>query len=205
MKTLPYLRIGICGGIAAGKSTVLAILESVGFRTIDADKVAHSVYKPGTRGFDVVIARFGDEIRSAESGEIDRRKLGAIVFKDAAALRELENLIYPLIRAEIEDILDRTRQDAAIEAVNLFSSGLNERCDETWAVQVPPEIAVYRLTTHRGMSEIEARNRVESQRELAARSLAAADWVIDGTMQPETIKDEIRMRTERLRVKKLKR
>ena len=94
MKTLPYLRIGICGGIAAGKSTVLAILESVGFRTIDADKVAHSVYKPRTRGFDVVIARFGDEIRSAESGEIDRRKLGAIVFKDAAALRELENLIY---------------------------------------------------------------------------------------------------------------
>lgn len=196
------LIIGITGGIAAGKSTVMAILESFGFRAVDADKVAHSLYRRGTQGYDAVVTKFGAGILSDENSEIDRRKLGAVVFSDPSALQELEEIIYPLVNAEIEAVLDSSDQDAAVEAINLFSSGLNKRCDENWFVRVAPEIALSRLTDQRGMRISDAFARLSAQREIVASAERSADWTIQGASGLDAIRSEISVRLERLRTEK---
>ncbi len=196
------LIIGITGGIAAGKSTVMAILESFGFRAVDADKVAHSLYRRGTQGYDAVVTKFGAGILSDENSEIDRRKLGAVVFSDPSALQELEEIIYPLVNAEIEAVLDSSDQDAAVEAINLFSSGLNKRCDENWFVRVAPEIALSRLTDQRGMRISDAFARLSAQREIVASAERSADWTIQGASGLGAIRSEISARLERLRTEK---
>ncbi|MGH7895895.1 MAG: dephospho-CoA kinase, partial [Candidatus Binatia bacterium] len=92
--------IGLTGGIGSGKSTVTAILVGLGAHVLDADKIGHEVYLPGTEGFRRVVEAFGGEI-VASDGTIDRQSLGARVFADPAALRRLNALVHPLIGDEI--------------------------------------------------------------------------------------------------------
>src|SRR5512145_1043887 len=92
--------VGLTGGIGAGKSTVAAILAELGARVIDADRIGHEVYRPGSEGFRRVVGAFGPGIVAAD-GTIDRRALGAIVFGDPAALARLNALVHPLIAEEL--------------------------------------------------------------------------------------------------------
>ena len=196
------LIIGITGGIAAGKSTVLKVLATLGFRTIDADKVAHSLYRRGNPGFGPVVARFGGGILSAESGEIDRRKLAGVVFAEAGALSALEAIIHPLVVQRITAEVNGTDRDTAIEAIKLFPSGLNGLCDETWFVRIAPDAAAARLTAERGLTDAEALTRIAAQRELTAISETASDWTLDGAADPGVNALKISKRIERLRGRK---
>src|SRR5439155_8635090 len=101
--------VGLTGGIGAGKSTVAAILAELGARVIDADRIGHEVYGPGTEGHASVVQAFGPRV-VAPDGTIDRRALGAIVFHDPGALARLNAIVHPLIAAEIQ------RRVAAVRA-----------------------------------------------------------------------------------------
>src|SRR4051812_13822233 len=92
--------VGLTGGIGSGKSTVAEFLADRGARVIDADRVAHEVYAPATLGFERIVERFGDGV-VADDGSIDRARLGALVFRDPAALADLNAIVHPLVRAEV--------------------------------------------------------------------------------------------------------
>src|SRR5262245_36371000 len=98
--------IGLTGNIACGKSSVLAMLEQLGARVIDADRVTHTLQQPGEPVYDAIVAEFGPRILSAPGGPIDRRALGAIVFADPEALRRLERIVHPAVHAQIQAWLE---------------------------------------------------------------------------------------------------
>lgn len=200
--------IGITGGIASGKSTILACLrESFGFVTLDADKTGHAVYQVDSAGYRAVVARFGVEIVDPATREIMRPELARIVFADPNAMADLERLTHPLILAqlyaEIEDAAASGR-DTAIEAIRLFSSGLVERCDEVWFVRVPADVAVDRLARTRGLTRGEALARIEAQQALLADADLRADWRIDGTSDLTEIAGNVGERLDQLRMNRNK-
>jgi dephospho-CoA kinase len=171
----PYL-IGLTGGIACGKSTVVAMLAALGARVIDADRVTHKVQQPGTPVFQQIVAAFGRGVVAA-NGTLDRRKLGALVFGDPARLRQLEQIVHPAVRAQIWAFIDEAgksggyatrlgsvaRPVVVIDAIKLIESGWVAECDQVWVVTCPEEQQVERLMTTRGMSETEARQRIAAQ------------------------------------------
>lgn len=192
MKRPDVYLIGLTGGIACGKSTVLAMLAALGARTIDADRVTHRVQQPGTPTYQQIVAAFGPQILVAPGGIIDRRKLGALVFSDPAALRRLEQIVHPAVHQEIRAFIDGVakaggygtrlrpieRPVAVIDAIKLLEAGWGQEADQVWVVTCPPEHQVERLITTRGMSEAEARQRVAAQPPQQSR-LAQATVVID--------------------------
>jgi len=179
--------IGLTGGIGSGKSTVAAMLAARGAIVIDADRVAHEVYAPGTEGFDKVVARFGDAVLGGD-GTIDRKALGSVVFGDPEALAELNAIIHPLVRKEVaRRLLDaaRTRPDATIviEAALMTETGWTGGAGVLWVVITDPEIATRRLVRNRGMSDAEARVRIAAQATNEARRKNATVVIEnDGTL-----------------------
>lgn len=155
--------IGLTGNIASGKSTVRKMLEQLGARTIDADMLAHAVTLKGTPAWHAVLKTFGDDIAYAD-GQIDRRKLGAIVFADPAKLKTLEGIIHPAVETELALILRDTRADiVVIEAVKLVEAGMHRYCDALWLVVAQPEEQRQRLLQTRGMTEDDAELRLGAQ------------------------------------------
>jgi dephospho-CoA kinase len=172
----PYL-IGLTGNIATGKSEVGRTLEELGARVIDADQVAHEVMRPGGDAYGAVVAAFGREILDAE-GQVDRRKLGAIVFRDAYALRRLEEAVHPAVLAEVaERIAQATGPVVVVEAIKLIEAGMHHDCDSLWVVTAPRDLQIARLVASRGWTEAEAALRVDAQPP-QARKAALADVVI---------------------------
>jgi dephospho-CoA kinase len=165
--------IGLTGGIGSGKSTVAAMLAARGAIVIDADRVAHEVYAPGTEGFDKVVARFGEEVLDGD-GVIDRKALGAVVFGDPEALAELNAIIHPLVRKEVarrllEAAQRRPEATIVIEAALMTETGWTGGAGALWVVLAEPEVALQRLVRDRGMSEAEARLRIGAQATNEAR------------------------------------
>lgn len=197
--------IGITGGIASGKSTIMAFLRDLGFVTIDADKTGHSIYRVDSEGYRAVVARFGVGIIDPATREIMRPELARIVFSDPSAMADLERLTHPLILDQVHaSIADAAaqRKDSAVEAIQLFSSGLAAYCDETWLVCVPPAAAIQRLIETRGLNQDDAAARIEAQHDLLADAAKRADWAIDGTADLTEIAEKINERVERLRTKR---
>src|SRR5580765_7417402 len=115
--------IGLTGNVATGKSTVASILHELGARVIDADKVAHQVMAPPGLVFDAIVRAFGDDIVAA-NGSIDRRKLGAIVFSNPAALRRLDAIVHPETSKAIRKLIETaTEPFLVVEAIKLIESG----------------------------------------------------------------------------------
>jgi dephospho-CoA kinase len=155
--------IGLTGNIASGKSTVRGMLEQLGARTIDADVLAHAVLQKGTPAWQAVAERFGPDILLAD-GEVDRRKLGAVVFADRAQLQNLEAIVHPAVSEELARLLSVARDPVVVvEAVKLMEAGLHRYCDEVWIVTTPTAEAKRRLVDDRGMDEIEAQLRLRAQ------------------------------------------
>ncbi|MFL5806570.1 MAG: dephospho-CoA kinase [Roseiflexaceae bacterium] len=195
----PYL-IGLTGNIACGKSSVLAMLEELGARVIDADRVTHELQRPGEPVYTAIVAEFGPDILTAPGGPIDRRALGAIVFADPAALRRLEQIVHPAVRERImawlEDVGVGSRElgdganqpptpnsqlpVAVIDAIKLLESGWKPLCDAIWVVTCMPEQQTERLIATRGMSAAEAHARLAAQPPQADK-VAQADMVIDNS------------------------
>jgi dephospho-CoA kinase len=165
--------IGLTGGIGSGKSTVAAMLAARGAIVIDADRVAHEVYAPGTEGFDKVVARFGQGV-VGEDGAIDRKALGAVVFGDSEALADLNGIIHPLVRKEVASRLlaaAQRRPDATIviEAALMTETGWTGGAGTLLVVLADPEIALERLVRDRRLDEEEARLRIGAQATNEAR------------------------------------
>lgn len=155
--------IGLTGNIGTGKSVVRRMLEHLGAYGIDADALAHRVMAKGAPGHAAVVQLFGTWVLGTD-GEVDRAKLGRLVFNDPSALVQLEKLIHPYVLQAIDYFIQRTiHQVVVIEAIKLIESGLAGHCNSLWAVYAPPEVQLRRLMQHRKMSEADARQRIAAQ------------------------------------------
>ncbi len=158
--------IGLTGGIAAGKSTVSEVLRAAGAAIIDADTVGHEAYQPGTATHADLVAAFGDGI-VAETGEIDRRRLGAIVFADPEQRLRLQAIVWPRMKEMMRERLDTLAaagsEIAVIEAAVLIEADWLDLVDEVWVVQVPEEVAMQRLITRNGFTAEDALARIRAQ------------------------------------------
>jgi dephospho-CoA kinase len=179
-------RIALTGGIASGKSHVRAVFEALGVPTIDADVLARAAVAPGTPGFAAVTARFGPSILDRH-GELDRRKLGEIVFADSAARHDLETIVHPAVVDAIEQwfaSLDAAKHAFAIADIPLlFETGRNKDYDVVIVTACEPELQVRRLIARDGISDSDARQRIAAQLPIKDKA-AKADHVIttDGTV-----------------------
>lgn len=186
--------IGLTGGIAAGKSTVSETLRELGAVVIDADKVGHEAYQPGADAYQALVAHFGREI-VADDGQIDRRKLGGIVFADPAQRQALQDIVWPRMKQMMRDRLAEYRaQDAkavVIEAAVLIEAAWTDLVDEVWVVQVDVPVALSRLMSRNGLSEADAMARINSQLSNAERA-SHAQVVIDNSGAVDEAKARVR-------------
>jgi dephospho-CoA kinase len=155
--------IGLTGNIATGKSVVRRMLEHLGAYTIDADALTHRAIAKDAPGFKPVVETFGKWILEAD-GQINRTKLGGLVFQDPEALSKLESIIHPLVGQAIEILVQRASQRVVvIEAIKLMESELAKLCDSIWVTYAPEEVQVERLMRKRGFSRDDALNRIRTQ------------------------------------------
>ena len=155
--------IGLTGNIATGKSVVRKMLEHLGAYTIDADALAHRAISKGAPGYQPVVKAFGNWILDTE-GQIDRSKLGGLVFRDAEALSNLENIIHPLVQEAAEILIKRAGQQVVvIEAIKLLESELRALCSSIWVTQAPEKIQIERLMRKRDLSRETAFSRLRTR------------------------------------------
>ena len=183
--------LGLTGNIACGKSTVGALLEQrYGADYVDADKVVHALYAAGTTETAAIAARFGAALLQPD-GTIDRRKLGDIVMADRAALRELERILDPGVRAAIESRLTHSPKPVVVlDAIRLIEGGLYTRCDAVWVVICNPELQVARLQATRNFSVEQATLRVNAQVPVEEK-LKHATFVIHNNGSLKELEEEI--------------
>ncbi len=169
--------IGLTGNIATGKSIVRKMLEHMGAYGIDADALSHRVLAKGGPGYQPVVDYFGRWIVGSD-GQIDRVKLGRVVFSDPAALAKLESVVHPYVRQAVEILAKRAKQPViVIEAIKLLEGDLRAACDAIWVTDASPRTQFERLRTKRKMSQSDARLRIENQAAQADK-LTVADVVI---------------------------
>lgn len=172
--------IGLTGNIATGKSVVRRMLEHLGAYTIDADALSHRVISKGAPGYQPVLDTFGKWILAAD-GQVDRVKLGRLVFADAQALARLEDIIHPFVGQAVDLLIRRATQKVIIvEAIKLLESDLRARCDAIWVTDAPQEVQIERLMRKRSMSREEAVQRIHAQ-SAQKEKLAAANVVVTNT------------------------
>lgn len=173
--------IGLTGGIATGKSTVDHLLAARGASVIDADQLAREVVQPGEPGFAAVVERFGPDVVAAD-GSLDRGRLGATVFADATARRDLERIthgrIADLMQRRIADALARDAPVVVVDIPLLFESKRDDMFEGVLLVYAPPDTQLRRVIERDGLSPAEARARLEAQMPIDAKR-AMATWVID--------------------------
>jgi len=172
--------IGLTGNIATGKSVVRRMLEHLGAYTIDADALTHRAYAKGAPGYQQVLDNFGKWLLNKD-GEIDRSKLGNLVFNNPEAMAQLEDITHPLVRQATEILIKRATQPVAvIEAIKLLEGDLCNVCDSIWVTNAPEEIQIERLIRKRGLSRDQAVERIHMQSAQGAK-VAVANIVITNT------------------------
>ena len=153
--------LGITGGTGSGKTTLLKLLEEKGFSVLDCDAIYHDLLKKDKGLLCAIESRFPGTVAG---GELDRKKLGKIVFSDKAALLDLNTITHTAVKAEVLRILKTQSGPAAIDAIGLFEGGLAELCDLTVAVTAPAELRIKRLMARDNISEEYAHARITAQR-----------------------------------------
>ncbi|RZB20764.1 dephospho-CoA kinase [Streptomyces sp. F001] len=173
------LKVGLTGGIGAGKSEVSRLLVECGAVLIDADRIAREVVAPGTPGLAAVVEAFGEDML-AEDGSLDRPKLGSIVFADPDKLAVLNSIVHPLVGARSRELEAAAAEDAVVvhDVPLLTENGLASLYDLVVVVDASPETQLDRLVQLRGMTEEDARARMAAQATREQR-LKIADIVID--------------------------
>lgn len=176
------LVIGLTGGIGAGKSAVAGNLERLGASIIDADREGHESYAKGTIGWRRITALFGDDMLN-DDGEIDRHRLGQLVFGSAQALAWLNSAIHPIIRDRISTKLKQLEalgcKVAVVDAAVLVQAGWHDLTDEVWLVKAPAEQAAQRVSDQRGMQTWEVMGRIAAQEQMVIEAEAKAGVIID--------------------------
>ncbi|MFD3653858.1 dephospho-CoA kinase [Streptomyces sp. NPDC058620] len=186
------LKVGLTGGIGAGKSEVSRLLVGLGAVLIDADKIAREVVEPGTPGLAAVVDAFGPGVLSAD-GTLDRPALGAIVFADAGRLAALNAIVHPLVGARSAELERTAGRDAVVvhDVPLLTENGLAPLYDLVVVVDATPETQLDRLVRMRGMTESDARARMAAQATREQRR-AVADLVIENDGPLEALEPQVR-------------
>src|SRR5438067_6640199 len=156
--------VGITGNIATGKSVVDGMLAAKGAEIMDADQVTRDLQQPGQIAFQAIVDRFSPDILTPE-GQLDRGKLGQIVFSDLTALKDLELIIHPAVREEERRRLATARSGTVLagDAIKLIESGMADACNSVWAVVASSDHQLERLQHQRGMSAELALQRINAQ------------------------------------------
>ena len=177
------LVIGLTGGIGTGKTEVSRMLQDLGAVVINADQVGHEAYTPHSETWREVVAAFGEAILTAE-GEIDRRKLGSIVFADPQELARLNGIMHPRMAGIVAEKLQGLDTDgvdvAVVEAAVLFEAGWDALVDEVWTTESPLESVIARLRERNGFEPEEIRKRVSAQMSSEERSGRATEVIHNG-------------------------
>ena len=192
--------IGLTGGIGSGKSTVSQYLAELGAVIIDADKVGHEAFKPDTEAWHEVVATFGREILTP-GGEIDRKKLGGVVFSQPEALSKLNGIMHPRMREMMKARIEEYRQQGAdvvvIEAAVLIEGNWTPLVDEVWVTVTPESAVLQRLKKQRGLAEEQTLARIRSQLSQEER-LKHADVVINNDGNLDEVKAKVKELWEKL-------
>ena len=177
------LVIGLTGSIGTGKSEAARQLEILGASIISADQVGHEAYTPNTEAWEQVVSAFGDDILQDDK-DIDRRKLGAIVFSDPSQLEKLNAIMHPRMARMVSDKIEVLRGQGVkvvvVEAALLFEAGWDTLVEEVWVTDSSEDIVVGRLKERNGLSEEEAKKRINSQMGRAER-IERSDFLIDNS------------------------
>ena len=152
--------LGITGGTGCGKTTLLKALEDWGVLVLDCDAIYHELLKTDPGLLEAISRRFPGTV---EDGVLQRKKLGAIVFGDPEALKDLNRITHSAVKAEVQHRLTQWNGHAAIDAIALFEGGLAELCQVTVAVTAPVEERVRRLMARDDIPEAYARSRITAQ------------------------------------------
>jgi dephospho-CoA kinase len=193
---MAYL-IGLTGNIATGKTTVCGVLRKLGAHVIDADALVHQLLAGGQPVYRQVVAEFGMGI-VGQDGQIDRARLGRIVFADATALRRLEAIVHPAVDALVQKkIAASTAAVIVVDAVKLIESGLSQRCNAVWVVTAPEEQQFLRLTTKRGMTPDDAWQRIRAQSPQIDK-VRHSDVVIDNSGSEADTEAQVRQAWQRI-------
>ena len=166
--------LGVCGGIGSGKTAACKILVSElnCLAHIDSDAMAHTIYEKGSEALSAVVAEFGSDLIDPVSGEIDRQKLGAIVFADIRDMQKLERIVWPHVQTKIAAEIEQAKVGwetsnntpvIVVEAAVLLDAGWQEFLDGVWVVSVPQAQAIQRLQANRGLSVEDAEKRIMAQ------------------------------------------
>ena len=195
------LKVGLTGGIASGKSTIMRNFAALGCVTVDADAIVARLYRPGEAGYEAIVRTYGEGVLQ-ENGEIDRKKLSDAAFSSADEAKKLNALIHPIVIAEQTRMMAEAEAGGedtiyVIEATLLLESGGRQRYDRIVVVDVEPEVQVARGIA-RGMTEAEVRRRIANQMPREER-LRQADYVIDNSGDRERGMAETLRVYERLR------
>ena len=187
--------IGLTGGIGSGKSTVSRFLAELGAVIIDADKVGHEALKPDTELWREVVSAFGRQILTP-GGDIDREKLGEIVFSNPDSLLRLNRIMHPRLYAVVKAQLEECRQQGievvVLEAPLLIEAGWTSLVDEIWVTVASEATVLRRLQERTGLSEPESLARIRSQLSSMERVRYA-----DVTIDTDGELDELRARVEK--------
>ena len=193
------MRIALTGGIACGKSTLAKFLRELGIRLLDADDVVHKLEAPGGAAVPAIVARFGAGILAAD-GSVDRPKLAGIVFADAAARRDLEAILFPLVRSRLRAFTSEAARRGRPPSTAplyiaiiplLFESHWEGDYDIILAITSPLECQIHRMMRTRGYSRVQAEARLAAQMPVAEKA-ARADFVVVNDSTHEHLKDEAR-------------
>lgn len=197
--------IGITGGIASGKSTLCTLLSNMSYTIINTDDITHDLYIKGNKGYEKILENFGETILKTD-GEIDRKKLGQIVFKDKKQMDKLEKLIHPLVMQEVRKKAEKLKEEIVfVEIPQLFEAydEIVKYIDfyEIWLVYINEEEQLKRLTNRDNLTKEEAIRRIKSQMPLKDKK-AKADFLIEnnGSIEDLEIKliNKIKMETEKI-------
>jgi dephospho-CoA kinase len=183
----PY-RVGLTGGLAAGKSTVAGWLSEAGFRVIDADRLVAELYRPGGEGAVAVTELFGAEFLAAD-GSVDHPRLAREVFAESGARRRLEEAIHPLVKQQFDELTRGDNGVAVLEATLLVEAGFVPDFDLVVTVEADPELRLQRAVA-RGLEPAAARRRLEAQSEPALR-IAAAHQVLWNNGSLDELRGEV--------------
>ncbi|GAA3822610.1 dephospho-CoA kinase [Streptomyces phyllanthi] len=186
------LKVGLTGGIGAGKSEVSRLLVECGAVLIDADRIAREVVAPGTPGLAAVVDAFGKDVL-APDGSLDRPRLGSVVFADAEKLAVLNSIVHPLVGARSRELEEAAPEDAVVihDVPLLTENGLAPLYDLVVVVDASPETQLHRLIHLRGMTEEDARARMAAQATREQRR-EIADILIDNDVPLEELERRVR-------------
>ena len=172
--------IGLTGNIATGKSVVRKMLEHLGVYSIDADALSHRAMAKGAPAYKPIVDTFGRWLLD-ENQEIDRARLGQVVFSSPDALKKLEEIVHPFVAQAVELLAKRSKHEViVIEAIKLLEGDLAALCDIIWVTDAPESLQAHRLVEKRGLDKVVAHQRIQAQNPQKEK-IEAADIVIDNT------------------------